>query len=186
MNFTEGKAVYPDCRGCGELLLKFSFEAEKLMLKGYCRLAIRVGLAGSIVIAGLCAVPAVSVAQGASPVTSDFRQNVKAVLFPFNVYNRTVNPDALNQDAEWLKQHPDAHFWIQGRADQRGDVVYNLALSYRRAQFIKHSLLQRGVSESQIGYATGWGKLYPVCDATDESCWQQNRRVDVVQPGDAL
>ena len=118
--------------------------------------------------------------------TPEFAENVKAVLFPFNVYNRVENPDVLTSDAQWLKQHPDAHFWIQGRADNRGDVVYNLALSYRRAQFIKQDLIKSGVGDSQIGFATGWGKLYPVCDANNESCYQDNRRADIVQPDHAL
>jgi peptidoglycan-associated lipoprotein len=118
--------------------------------------------------------------------TPDFAENVKTVLFPFNVYNRVVNPDTLNADADWLKQHPDAHFWIQGRADSRGDVVYNLALSYRRAQFVKSHLVKKGVGDSQIGFATGWGKLYPVCEHSDEACFQENRRADIVQPDHAL
>lgn len=118
--------------------------------------------------------------------TPEFSQNVKTVLFPFNVYNRVENPAVLKADADWLKQHPDANFWIQGRADSRGDVVYNLALSYRRAQFIKQDLLKSGVNSSQVGFATGWGKLYPVCDGQDESCWQDNRRADIVQPDHAL
>jgi outer membrane protein OmpA-like peptidoglycan-associated protein len=118
--------------------------------------------------------------------TPDFSQNVQTVLFPFNVYDRVINPDTLRSDADWLKQHPDANFWIQGRADSRGDVVYNLALSYRRAQFIKKSLLDKGVNASQVGFATGWGKLYPVCEQKDDQCWQQNRRADIVQPDHAL
>lgn len=118
--------------------------------------------------------------------TPEFSQNVKTVLFPFNVYNRLENPDVLQADADWLKQHPEANFWIQGRADSRGDVVYNLALSYRRAQFIKQDLMKSGVNSSQIGFATGWGKLYPVCDSQNESCWQDNRRADIVQPDHAL
>jgi len=118
--------------------------------------------------------------------TPEFSQNVKTVLFPFNVYNRVENPDVLQADAAWLKQHPDANFWIQGRADSRGDVVYNLALSYRRAQFIKQDLIKSGVNSSQIGFATGWGKLYPICDSQNESCWQDNRRADIVQPDHAL
>jgi len=118
--------------------------------------------------------------------TPEFSQNVKTVLFPFNVYNRVENPDVLTADASWLKDHPDAHFWIQGRADSRGDVVYNLALSYRRAQFIKQDLVKSGVNSSQIGFATGWGKLYPVCGSQNESCWQDNRRADIVQPDHAL
>ena len=118
--------------------------------------------------------------------TPEFSQNVQTVLFPFNVYKKVVNPNVLDADAQWLKQHPDAHFWIQGRADSRGDVVYNLALSYRRAQFVKNNLINQGVSDSQIGFATGWGKLYPVCEQSDDSCWQENRRVDIVQPDHAL
>lgn len=118
--------------------------------------------------------------------TPDFTQNVKTVLFPFNVYNRTQNPDTLKSNADWLKQHPDANFWIQGRADSRGDVVYNLALSYRRAQYVKSNLVKDGVNASQIGFTTGWGKLYPVCEKKDDACWQENRRVDIVQPDHAL
>jgi peptidoglycan-associated lipoprotein len=121
-------------------------------------------------------------ATGASPQAQGFTQNVKEVYFPFNIYNRVVDPAVLTSDAEWLKQHPDAHLWIQGYADIRGDIFYNLVLSYRRAQFVKSNLVKRGVSESQIGFATGWGKLYPVCQATDDSCYQKQRRADIVPP----
>jgi outer membrane protein OmpA-like peptidoglycan-associated protein len=46
--------------------------------------------------------------------------------------------------------------------------------------------VKRGVDESRIGYATGWGKLYQTCEAKDDNCFQQNRRVDVVPPEDLL
>ncbi len=140
----------------------------------------------AFVILVLCAGTASAQQSMFTTQTPEFSQNVKTVLFPFNVYNRVENPDVLKADADWLKQHPDANFWIQGRADSRGDVVYNLALSYRRAQFIKQDLIKSGVNGSQIGFATGWGKLYPVCDAQDESCFQDNRRADIVQPDHAL
>jgi outer membrane protein OmpA-like peptidoglycan-associated protein len=42
--------------------------------------------------------------------------------------------------------------------------------------------VKSGINESQIGFATGWGKLYPTCQAKDDSCYQQQRRVDVVPP----
>ena len=107
---------------------------------------------------------------------------MKEVYFPFNVYSKVIDPAVLDRNAEWLKQHSDAHFWIEGYADVRGDIFYNLVLSYRRAQFVKTSLMNRGVNESQIGFATGWGKLYPVCAQDDSDCFQKNRRVDVVLP----
>jgi outer membrane protein OmpA-like peptidoglycan-associated protein len=117
-----------------------------------------------------------------SPQAQEIKQNVKEVYFPFNIYSRTIDPQVLQNDASYLKQHPDAHLWLQGYADIRGDIFYNLVLSYRRAQFVKSELVKNGVSESQIGFATGWGKLYPVCQATDDSCYQQQRRVDIVAP----
>jgi len=114
--------------------------------------------------------------------TTEFAQNVKAVYFSFNVYNKVTDSADLDSDAEWLKQHPGSHLWIQGYADVRGDIFYNLVLSYRRAQFVKTSLAKRGVDASRIDYATGWGKLYPVCDAHDDACFQKNRYVDILEP----
>ncbi len=120
--------------------------------------------------------------SAASPQAPEITQNVKEVYFPFNIYSRVIDPDVLKADADWLKQNPDAHLWIQGYADIRGDIFYNLVLSYRRAQFVKSTLIAAGVNESQIGFATGWGKLYPVCQATGDSCYQKQRRVDIVPP----
>jgi outer membrane protein OmpA-like peptidoglycan-associated protein len=120
--------------------------------------------------------------SGGSMQAQEITQNVKEVYFPFNIYSRVINPDILRADADYLKQHPDARLWIQGYADIRGDIFYNLVLSYRRAQFVKDQFVQNGVSESQIGFATGWGKLYPVCQSTDDDCYQKQRRVDVVPP----
>ena len=140
-----------------------------------------VALAG-LLLAAVIFLPAAKLeAQAAS---SEFSQNVKEVYFPFNVYKKINNPPVLDQDAEWLKQHSDSNIWIQGYADVRGDIFYNLVLSYRRAQFVKTGLVKRGVTESQIGYATGWGKLYPVCEekVKAEDCYQRNRYVDMVLP----
>jgi outer membrane protein OmpA-like peptidoglycan-associated protein len=120
--------------------------------------------------------------NAASPQAQEITQNVKEVYFPFNIYSRVVDPDVLQADANYLKQHPDAHLWLQGYADIRGDIFYNLVLSYRRAQFVKDKLVANGVSEAQIGFATGWGKLYPVCQSDDDSCYQKQRRVDIVPP----
>ena len=117
-----------------------------------------------------------------SPQAQDLIQNVKEIYFPFNIYSRVTNPDVLKADGNWLVQNTGSDMWIQGYADVRGDIFYNLVLSYRRAQFVKSQLIKSGVSESRIGFATGWGKLYPVCNATDESCYQQQRRVDIVPP----
>ena len=123
-----------------------------------------------------------ALAQTASPQTQAFNQNVKEAYFPFDIYNKIIDKSVLDSNAAWLKQNPDGKLWIQGYADPRGDIVYNLVLSYRRAQWIKAQLVARGVDEARIQYATGWGKLFQTCERQDEKCWQENRRVDVVPP----
>ncbi len=127
------------------------------------------------------AVP-MAVAQPPSDPAPSFGGNVKEVYFPLNIYNKIIDPATLDSNASYLKQNPDAKMWIQGYADPRGDIVYNLVLSYKRAQWVKAQLVKRGVEESRIGYATGWGKLYQLCEQKDNQCFQQNRRVDVVAP----
>ncbi len=117
-----------------------------------------------------------------SPQAQDLLQNVKDIYFPFDIYNRIVNPNDLQADGSWLTQNTGSTLWIQGYADIRGDIFYNLVLSYRRAQHVKAGLVKAGVDESRIQFATGWGKLYPVCQGTDEQCYQQQRRVDIVPP----
>lgn len=107
----------------------------------------------------------------------EFAQNVKDVHFDFNRSElRSDDQVILRQDAEWLKEHPDVVFTIAGQADPRGDIVYNLYLSDERALATRDALVKLGVSPQQIVFAHGWGKLYPVCQQDNESCWSQNRR----------
>lgn len=106
-----------------------------------------------------------------------FAQNVKDVHFDFNRSELRADDQAtLQQDAEWLKAYPDVVFTIAGQADPRGDIVYNLFLSDERALATRDALVKLGVSSQQIVFAQGWGKLYPVCQQDDESCWSQDRR----------
>jgi outer membrane protein OmpA-like peptidoglycan-associated protein len=120
-------------------------------------------------------------AKEASPVPSteqqEFAQNVKDVYFDFN--RSELKPEdetTLHQDADWLKSHPNVVFTIAGQADPRGDIVYNLYLSDLRALATRDALVKMGVPSQQILFAEGWGKLYPVCQQDDESCWSQDRR----------
>jgi len=91
-------------------------------------------------------------------------------------YRRRPKRQTLASNAQWLKAHPDIYITIEGDADERGDIVYNVDLSDKRAIATRDALLRLGVPPQQIVFATGWGKLYPICNQTDESCWSQNRR----------
>jgi peptidoglycan-associated lipoprotein len=115
------------------------------------------------------------------PTSADLRQafgeNIKDCYFDLD--RATVREEdraTLARDAEWLKAHPNVFFTVEGAADERGAIVYNLVLSDKRALATRDALVGMGVPEQQILFATGWGKLYPVCNQSDEACWSQNRR----------
>jgi peptidoglycan-associated lipoprotein len=63
-----------------------------------------------------------------------------------------------------------------GRADPRGTEEYNLGLGSRRASSVSKYLGRLGVGEPQMGVTTR-GALEAT--GTDESGWQQDRRVDI-------
>jgi len=107
----------------------------------------------------------------------DFQQAVKDIHFDFD--KSDLRPEArsiLASNVEWLKAHPDVMISLEGYADERGDIIYNVVLAGERAMTVKDALVEMGVSPDRIAFATGWGKLYPVCLQSDESCWSQNRR----------
>jgi len=119
--------------------------------------------------------------QAAPPLASNdqqqFEGSMKDVHFDFDKSDlRPEDQATLQQDADWLKAHPEVLVTLEGDADERGSVIYNLVLSGERANTVRDALVEMGVSADQIAFSTGWGKLYPVCSQSDESCWSQNRR----------
>lgn len=68
---------------------------------------------------------------------------------------------------------------LEGHADERGTVEYNIALSERRARAVKDALLSQGASGDQVKTAS-YGESRPVAQGHDESAWKQNRRVEIV------
>ncbi len=101
---------------------------------------------------------------------------LKTVYFDFDKYN--IKPefrDTLNQNASWLKNHPNAHLRIQGHCDERGTYDYNTALGERRASSVRNYLVSLGISYTRIE-TISYGEERPVCTQKDESCWSRNRR----------
>lgn len=82
--------------------------------------------------------------------------------------------------AKYLAAHPTVKVQLQGNADERGTREYNVALAEQRADAVSSSMASQGASASQISVIS-YGKERPVCSEHEESCWQQNRRVDIVQ-----
>ncbi len=105
-----------------------------------------------------------------------FAQNVKDIYFDYDKYDiRASEQGSLQRDAQFLQQHPNIRFTIEGHCDERGSTEYNLALGTNRADAVKNALIQAGVAGDRIRIFS-YGKEKPFCTQSNESCWQQNRR----------
>jgi hypothetical protein len=111
------------------------------------------------------------------PEEEAFYRGLKEVVFARNVYDQCENPSVLDDDARWLKEHSGVRFYIDGYASKRGNLEYNLIISQRRADWVKQSLISRGVAEDRIKLAVGWGELYPTCLEESDECRAKNKVV---------
>jgi outer membrane protein OmpA-like peptidoglycan-associated protein len=111
------------------------------------------------------------------PDEEAFNNNVHEIMFPWNDDDGPSNPSVLDDNVRWLKDHASDRFYIHGYASSRGELIYNLVLSQRRADWVKQSLISKGIPENRIVLAVGWGQLYPVCPETTDECWSKNRLV---------
>lgn len=104
-----------------------------------------------------------------------FARNVKDVLFDYDKANiRTDEAPIAQADASFLVQHPAIKVSVEGHCDDRGSEEYNLALGTSRAETLRKSLLEQGVSAERIK-TVSYGKEHPFCTEDNEQCWAQNR-----------
>ncbi|MEO8047674.1 MAG: OmpA family protein [Nitrospirota bacterium] len=87
--------------------------------------------------------------------------------------------EALNLDAQWLKDHPGAVMKVEGHCDERGTADYNMVLGEKRAKTARGYLIESGVAPKQVAIVS-YGKARPFCSDPAESCYQQNRRGHVL------
>ena len=117
-----------------------------------------------------------TVSETPSPTDADlFSKNVKDVFFDYDKSNIRADAMAATQtDASFLQQHPGIKIFVEGHCDDRGSNEYNIALGTSRAESVKQSLLQQGISADRIK-TISYGKERPFCMQDNEQCWQQNR-----------
>jgi peptidoglycan-associated lipoprotein len=109
-----------------------------------------------------------------------FSQNIKDVYFDYDKADiRGDQQASIQADAQFLSQHSNVNFTIEGHCDERGSTEYNLALGDQRASAVKNALTAAGVNASRIK-TISYGKEKPFCTESNEACWQQNRRGHLV------
>jgi len=105
---------------------------------------------------------------------------LKDVHFAFDSYDLTPEARAtLTRNTEWLKANGRATLEIEGHADDRGTIEYNLALGARRAKAVKDYLEVLGVDARRMA-TISYGEELPVCREVNDECWRRNRRAHFV------
>jgi peptidoglycan-associated lipoprotein len=102
------------------------------------------------------------------------------IYFDFN--RSEVKPeyrDVLARKVDVLNELPELTVRIEGHADERGTVEYNLALGERRAQAAKDYMVSAGIDPNRIT-TISYGEERPAIPESNEEAWSENRRDEFV------
>jgi len=103
----------------------------------------------------------------------------------FDLSDSTILPEAertLDSIAVLLKQDTSIVASLTGHTDNSGTQLFNLKLSFSRANTVASYLEQKGVASSQIRTG-GVGSREPITDESTEEGQRQNRRVEILITG---
>ncbi|MHB8535088.1 MAG: peptidoglycan-associated lipoprotein Pal [Sulfuricaulis sp.] len=101
------------------------------------------------------------------------------VHFAFD--SSTIDDEAraiIEAHAAYLMANPSISVKLEGNCDERGTREYNLALGERRAKAVEKMMKVLGVAGNRIT-TVSYGEEKPLCEEHNESCWRQNRRVEL-------
>jgi len=85
--------------------------------------------------------------------------------------------------ARYLRDNPGRKMLVQGNTDERGSREYNISLGQKRSEGVKRMLLLLGAREDQVE-SVSLGEEKPRSEGHDEGAWAQNRRVEIIYPGE--
>lgn len=94
-------------------------------------------------------------------------------------YDKSVIRDddkpAIEANAQYLNNHPNAKALIEGHTDPRGSREYNIALGERRSKAVEALLKEQGVKSSQIRIIS-YGAEKLASNGHTDSDYQLDRR----------
>jgi peptidoglycan-associated lipoprotein len=92
---------------------------------------------------------------------------------------RSNETSHVSDIAAYMKQNPTARVGIDGHTDPRGTDAFNQGLSERRVNNIRDALVNAGLSTGRI-HTGAFGESQLKCNESTETCWQRDRRVEVL------
>ncbi|UCB52762.1 MAG: OmpA family protein [Candidatus Zixiibacteriota bacterium] len=105
------------------------------------------------------------------------QKDFEPIYFDFDKYAlRPGDREALNRNAQVLKENPAVKIRIEGNCDERGTVEYNLALGEKRARAAMDYLVNLGVGADRVSIITYGKERANHCSG--EGCWSKDRRDD--------
>jgi peptidoglycan-associated lipoprotein len=105
---------------------------------------------------------------------------LQPVYFEYDAYE--LSPEAratLKRNSDWIKQHGQYRIVVEGHADERGTIEYNLALGQRRAETVRDYLTSLGINGGRLRNIS-YGEERPAVVGSGESSWSKNRRAAFV------
>lgn len=86
---------------------------------------------------------------------------------------------SMQKLADFLKKYPLQQVLIEGYTDSSGSEGLNQKLSERRADTVRSTLTNMGISNERIS-TQGYGELYPIAGNDTAANRQMNRRVEII------
>ncbi len=106
--------------------------------------------------------------------------STRVIYFDFDMSNvRPEYREVVAAHATYLNANPGARMSLEGHADERGTREYNLGLSERRGFSVEELMDAQGGSDNQMTVVP-YGEERPATDCSEERCWSQNRRVEII------
>ena len=101
----------------------------------------------------------------------------------FDTGKSTLKPESMgiiNEIYHMMEEHPDLKFSVEGHTDNVGDDDSNMILSADRAETVKKTLVDMGISPDRLS-SKGLGESMPVDDNNVPEGRANNRRVEFVK-----
>lgn len=124
-------------------------------------------------------------AASLGPEFSDPNNPLSKRTIYFTLDSSQVLPDfvpVVAAHSQYLVANPSQRIILEGHGDERGSREYNVALGEQRAKSVANMMKLQGVSDSQLQIVS-YGEEKPAAFGSDESAWEQNRRVVIDYQG---